>query len=81
MFLALIQVLIFSQMTKMLNLLEDYCRYRRYRFLRLDGSSTITDRREMVDQFQGAGPPPGSCATVWDLAGSCGTYGTFLNLL
>ena len=49
------KVLIFSQMTKMLSLLEDYCRYRRYKHLRLDGSSTILERREMVEQFQARG--------------------------
>jgi DNA helicase INO80 len=49
------KVLIFSQMTKMLNLLEDYCRYRKWRFLRLDGSSSIAERREMVSAFQSPG--------------------------
>jgi DNA helicase INO80 len=46
------KVLIFSQMTKMLNLLEDYCHYRKWRYLRLDGSSSIAERREMVTAFQ-----------------------------
>ena len=50
-------MLIFSQMTKMLDLLEDYCGYRRYRYLRLDGQSTIMERRDMVEAFQtGTGP-------------------------
>ncbi|KAM3338361.1 chromatin-remodeling ATPase INO80 isoform X1 [Capsicum galapagoense] len=46
------RVLIFAQMTKMLDILEDYMHYRKYRYLRLDGSSTITDRRDMVNDFQ-----------------------------
>uniref|UniRef100_A0A5B7AP69 Chromatin-remodeling ATPase INO80 n=1 Tax=Davidia involucrata TaxID=16924 RepID=A0A5B7AP69_DAVIN len=46
------RVLLFSQMTKMLNILEDYMNYRKYRYLRLDGSSTIMDRRDMVRDFQ-----------------------------
>ena len=46
------RVLIFSQMTKMLNLLEDYMNFRKYRYLRLDGSNTITERRDMVSDFQ-----------------------------
>ncbi|XP_030926528.1 chromatin-remodeling ATPase INO80 isoform X1 [Quercus lobata] len=46
------RVLLFAQMTKMLNILEDYMNYRKYRYLRLDGSSTITDRRDMVRDFQ-----------------------------
>ncbi|KAJ6747530.1 CHROMATIN-REMODELING ATPASE INO80 [Salix koriyanagi] len=36
----------------MLNILEDYMNYRKYRYLRLDGSSTIMDRRDMVRDFQ-----------------------------
>ncbi|XP_057983350.1 chromatin-remodeling ATPase INO80 [Malania oleifera] len=46
------RVLLFAQMTKMLNILEDYMNYRKYRYLRLDGSSTIMDRRDMVNDFQ-----------------------------
>jgi len=46
------RVLIFSQMTKMLDLLEDYMHYRKHRYFRLDGSSAIDDRRDMVKQYQ-----------------------------
>ncbi|XP_024521051.1 DNA helicase INO80 isoform X1 [Selaginella moellendorffii] len=46
------RVLVFAQMTKMLNILEDYMKYRKYKYLRLDGSSTIMDRRDMVKDFQ-----------------------------
>ncbi|XP_027348851.1 chromatin-remodeling ATPase INO80-like isoform X2 [Abrus precatorius] len=46
------RVLLFAQMTKMLNILEDYMNYRKYRYFRLDGSSTIQDRRDMVRDFQ-----------------------------
>ncbi|XP_024964128.1 DNA helicase INO80 isoform X3 [Cynara cardunculus var. scolymus] len=46
------RVLLFAQMTKMLNIIEDYMNYRKYRYLRLDGSSTIMDRRDMVKDFQ-----------------------------
>ncbi|KAI4386538.1 hypothetical protein MLD38_004465 [Melastoma candidum] len=46
------RVLLFAQMTKMLNILEDYMNHRKYRYLRLDGSSTIMDRRDMVRDFQ-----------------------------
>ncbi|GBG59037.1 hypothetical protein CBR_g24383 [Chara braunii] len=46
------RVLLFSQMTKMINILEDYMNYRKYKYLRLDGSSTIMDRRDMVKDFQ-----------------------------
>lgn len=46
------RVLIFSQMTKMLDILEDYLYARRYKFFRLDGQTPIGDRRDMVATFQ-----------------------------
>ncbi|GHP08015.1 hypothetical protein PPROV_000675700 [Pycnococcus provasolii] len=46
------RVLIFSQMTRMLDLLEDYLNYRRYTFVRLDGSCSIGERRDMVADYQ-----------------------------
>ncbi|XP_019444031.1 PREDICTED: DNA helicase INO80-like isoform X1 [Lupinus angustifolius] len=46
------RILLFAQMTKMLNILEDYMNYRKYKYFRLDGSSTIQDRRDMVRDFQ-----------------------------
>jgi hypothetical protein len=39
-------------MTQMMNLLEDYLAYRRHKHLRLDGSTTIAERRDMVAAFQ-----------------------------
>jgi SNF2 family DNA or RNA helicase len=38
------QVLIFSQMTSMLSILEDYLRHRGWGYERLDGSTALTDR-------------------------------------
>lgn len=46
------RVLVYSQMTRMIDLLEEFMAYRRYRYIRLDGSSRISDRRDMVDDFQ-----------------------------
>ncbi|XP_014219973.1 putative DNA helicase Ino80 isoform X2 [Copidosoma floridanum] len=46
------RVLIYSQMTKMIDLLEEYMYYRKFTFMRLDGSSKISDRRDMVADFQ-----------------------------
>ncbi|KAK1318380.1 DNA helicase INO80 [Acorus calamus] len=46
------RVLLFAQMTRMLDILEDYMNYRKYKYLRLDGSSSIMDRRDMVWDFQ-----------------------------
>jgi SNF2 family DNA or RNA helicase len=38
------RVLIFSQMTSLLNILEDYFNYRKIMYLRLDGSTKADDR-------------------------------------
>jgi SWI/SNF-related matrix-associated actin-dependent regulator of chromatin subfamily A member 5 len=41
------RVLIFSQMTRMLDILEDYCFIRGYQYCRLDGQSSTEDRRKV----------------------------------
>ncbi|KZO96028.1 hypothetical protein CALVIDRAFT_481994 [Calocera viscosa TUFC12733] len=46
------RVLIYSQMTRMIDLLEEYLIYRQYKYLRLDGTSKISDRRDMVEEWQ-----------------------------
>ncbi len=46
------RVLLYSQMTRMIDILEDYMAYRRHKYIRLDGSSRISDRRDMVEDFQ-----------------------------
>uniref|UniRef100_A0A182YJ33 Chromatin-remodeling ATPase INO80 n=1 Tax=Anopheles stephensi TaxID=30069 RepID=A0A182YJ33_ANOST len=46
------RVLIYSQMTKMIDLLEEYMWHRKHRYMRLDGSSKISERRDMVADFQ-----------------------------
>ena len=46
------RVLIFSQMTRMLDLLGEYLLFRRYRFARLDGQTSLADRRDLVRRFQ-----------------------------
>ena len=45
------QVLIFSQMTKVLNILEDYLIYRQWKYCRIDGSTKIDDRQKAMDVF------------------------------
>jgi len=48
------RVLIFSQMTRVLDILEDYCAYRRdedFRYCRIDGSTSGGDRQDMIDAF------------------------------
>ena len=46
------RVLIYSQMTRVIDLLEEFMSYRRHKYIRLDGSSRISDRRDMVADFQ-----------------------------
>ncbi|KAK6342045.1 putative DNA helicase ino80 [Orbilia blumenaviensis] len=46
------RVLLYFQMTKMIDLMEEYLSYRQYKYLRLDGSSKLEDRRDMVSDWQ-----------------------------
>ena len=46
------KVLIFSQMTKMLDVLEDYLRYRGYNYERIDGGIGGQKRQQGIDRFQ-----------------------------
>lgn len=46
------RVLIYFQMTKMMDLMEEYLVFRQYKYLRLDGSSKLEDRRDMVFDWQ-----------------------------
>ncbi|XP_069680112.1 chromatin-remodeling ATPase INO80 [Periplaneta americana] len=46
------RVLIYSQMTRMIDLLEEYMWHRKHTYMRLDGSSKISERRDMVADFQ-----------------------------
>ncbi len=39
-------------MTKMLDILEEYMSKKRYTYFRMDGSTNIADRRDMVNEFQ-----------------------------
>ncbi|XP_078079806.1 lymphoid-specific helicase [Mustelus asterias] len=45
------KVLIFSQMTSMLDILMDYCYLRDYKYSRLDGSMSYTMREENINSF------------------------------
>ncbi len=46
------RVLVYSQMTRMIDLLEEFMRHRKHSYIRLDGSSKISDRRDLVADFQ-----------------------------
>lgn len=46
------RVLVYFQMTRMMDLMEEYLIFRQYKYLRLDGSSKLEDRRDMVMEWQ-----------------------------
>lgn len=46
------RVLLYFQMTRMINLMEEYLTYRNYKYCRLDGSTKLEDRRDTVSDFQ-----------------------------
>ena len=45
------RVLIFSQMTRMLDILEDYCIFRKHQYCRIDGSTDQSVREEQMDTY------------------------------
>uniref|UniRef100_A0A0K0E265 Chromatin-remodeling complex ATPase chain Iswi n=1 Tax=Strongyloides stercoralis TaxID=6248 RepID=A0A0K0E265_STRER len=49
------RVLIFSQMSRMLDLLEDYCWWRGYQYCRLDGQTSHEDRQRSIDEYNAPG--------------------------
>lgn len=49
------RVLIFSQMTKMLDILEDFLDGAGYKFERIDGGITGTQRQDAIDRFNAPG--------------------------
>lgn len=49
------RVLIFSQMTKMLDIMEDFCEYLGYKYERIDGGITGNDRQDAIDRFNAPG--------------------------
>ncbi|XP_055383518.1 chromodomain-helicase-DNA-binding protein Mi-2 homolog isoform X2 [Condylostylus longicornis] len=51
------RVLIFSQMTKMLDILEDFLEGEGYKYERIDGSITGNLRQEAIDRFNAPGAP------------------------
>lgn len=46
------RVLIYFQMTRMMDLMEEYLTYRQHNYIRLDGSSKLEDRRDLVHDWQ-----------------------------
>ena len=65
------RVLIFSQMTTLLDILEDYCMIREYEYCRIDGSRGYDEREEAIDSFNA----PGSSKFVFLLSTRAGGLG------
>ncbi|XAR60396.1 DNA helicase [Bertholletia excelsa] len=51
------RVLLFSTMTRLLDVMEDYLYWKQYRYLRLDGHTSGGDRGALIDQFNQPGSP------------------------
>ncbi|CAD2085391.1 DEAD/DEAH helicase, putative [Plasmodium vinckei lentum] len=45
------KILLFCQMTRVMDILCDYFELRRYKYHRLDGSVSLSDRRQIIDNF------------------------------
>uniref|UniRef100_A0A8D3E4Y0 Chromodomain helicase DNA binding protein 3 n=1 Tax=Scophthalmus maximus TaxID=52904 RepID=A0A8D3E4Y0_SCOMX len=65
------RVLVFSQMTKMLDLLEDFLDYEGYKYERIDGGVTGALRQEAIDRFNA----PGACQFCFLLSTRAGGLG------
>ena len=49
------QVLLFSTMTRLLDVVEDYLDWRGFEYLRLDGATSASQRGPLVDSFNAPG--------------------------
>ena len=69
------QMLIFSGFTSMLDILEDFCNFRKLNYCRLDGNTSLDDREKQIDEFT----KPGSDKNVFLISTRAGGLG--LNLM
>lgn len=65
------RVLLFSQMSRMLDILEDYCTMRGWNFCRLDGSTAHEDRIQAIEEYN----RPGSDKFIFLLTTRAGGLG------
>lgn len=65
------RVLIFSQMSRVLDILEDYCVFREYKYCRIDGGTAHEDRIAAIDEYN----KPGSEKFVFLLTTRAGGLG------
>lgn len=65
------RVLIFSQMTRMLDILEDYCGWKGYEYCRLDGQTKREDRDHCIAEYNA----PNSTKFIFMLSARAGGLG------
>lgn len=65
------RILIFSQMSRQLDILEDYCVFRDYNYCRIDGSTAHEDRIAAIDDYN----RPGSDKFIFLLTTRAGGLG------
>ncbi|KZW00246.1 hypothetical protein EXIGLDRAFT_639641 [Exidia glandulosa HHB12029] len=65
------RVLIFSQMSRVLDILEDYCLFREYKYCRIDGGTAHEDRISSIDEYN----KPGSEKFIFLLTTRAGGLG------
>ncbi|EAW10771.1 putative SNF2 family helicase/ATPase [Aspergillus clavatus NRRL 1] len=65
------RVLIFSQMSRVLDILEDYCVFRDYKYCRIDGTTAHEDRIAAIDDYN----KPGSEKFIFLLTTRAGGLG------
>lgn len=65
------QMIIFSNFTTMLSILEDFCAIRGIKYCRLDGSTDLADREERIEDFVS----PGSDKTMFLISTRAGGLG------
>lgn len=65
------RVLIFSQMSRVLDILEDYCVFREYKYCRIDGTTAHEDRIAAIDDYN----KPGSEKFIFLLTTRAGGLG------
>ncbi|KAF8216281.1 SNF2 family N-terminal domain-containing protein [Mycena galopus ATCC 62051] len=65
------RALIFSQMSRVLDILEDYCLFRQYKYCRIDGSTAHDDRILAIDEYN----KPGSEKFIFLLTTRAGGLG------
>ncbi|CAM9932061.1 unnamed protein product, partial [Discosporangium mesarthrocarpum] len=68
------RVLLFTQMTRMLDIFEDFCVMRRHEYCRIDGNTSYESREDCIDAFN----KPGSSKFLFMLSTRAGGLGVNL---